>query len=60
MTASIFTLQINLFTQSPFEFVFPTPLFILVVVLSLVVSIAGSYFAARKYRRKEIAIALRG
>jgi len=60
LTASIVTLQINLFTESPFEFVFPTALFVLVVVLAITVSIAGSYFAARQYRRKEVAIALRG
>ena len=60
LTASIVTLQINLFTESPFQFVFPTALFILVVVLAIAVSVAGSYFAARQYRRKEVAIALRG
>ena len=60
LTASIVTLQTNLFTESPFVFEFPVALFIIVVVLSGVVAIAGSYFAARKYKRLEVAIALRG
>lgn len=54
------TLQTNLFSDNPFEFVFPGSVFALVAILALVVAVVGSYIPANKFRHKDIAIALRG
>jgi len=59
-TAVVLTLQILLFSELPFYFNFPTELFVMVVILSLVVAVLGSYLPANEFRKKEIAIALRG
>jgi len=53
------TLQFNLFTQLPFTFDFPYALFSSVLVMSILVAIAGSYFPALSIKRKDIAIALK-
>jgi len=60
VTAVVLTLQINLFTELPFEFNFPSELFALVIILSLVIAVLGSYYPAKEFQKKEIAIALRG
>ncbi|KAI9140455.1 FtsX-like permease family-domain-containing protein [Paraphysoderma sedebokerense] len=60
ITAITLSLQFNLFTEMPFSFSFPTYLFIFVVGMSLLVSVLGSYFPAREFRKKQIAIALKG
>jgi hypothetical protein len=54
------TLQFNLFTELPFTFDFPVALFIVVVVMSFAVAVAGSYFPALKFKRKRIASVLKG
>jgi len=59
-TAIILTLQTLLFSELPFEFNFPTELFVMVMLLSLLVAVLGSYFPSEEYRKKEIAISLRG
>ena len=59
-TAIILTLQIDLFSELPFTFNFPTTLFFPVVVFSLIVAVVGSYLPTEEFRKKEIAIALRG
>jgi len=53
------TLQFNLFTQLPFTFDFPYILFSSVLIMSILVAIAGSYFPALTIKRKDIAIALK-
>jgi len=59
-TATTLTLQFNLFTELPFSFQFPYPLFIVVLIMSFVVSVLGSYWPARAFKQKPIAIALKG
>ena len=51
---------INLFTELPFTYTFPTALFSSVVVTSYVVAILGSYIPATSLREKQIALVLRG
>lgn len=60
ITGSLLTLQLNLFYQNPFSLVFPVPLYILVVVLSLFVAVLGSYAPAAELKKLEVAIALKG
>jgi ABC-type antimicrobial peptide transport system permease subunit len=54
------TLQFNLFTELPFKMDFPVVLFVVVVSMSFIVAVAGSYFPARKFKRKPIATVLKG
>jgi len=58
--ACTLTLQFNLFTELPFVFLFPTTIFITLTVLSLIVSVAGSFFPTRELVKYPIAIILRG
>ncbi|KAL7747024.1 hypothetical protein RI367_007637 [Sorochytrium milnesiophthora] len=60
MTAITLTLQFNLFTEMPFTFRFPVPLFSSVVAMSLVVAVIGSFLPANEIRKKQIALALKG
>ncbi|ORZ31776.1 FtsX-like permease family-domain-containing protein [Catenaria anguillulae PL171] len=60
LTALVLTLQFGLFTEMPFSFGFPVPLYVTVTVLSLVVAVAGSWYPATEFARKKIAIALKG
>ncbi|KNC51045.1 uncharacterized protein AMSG_07026 [Thecamonas trahens ATCC 50062] len=59
LTAVALTLQMGLFTESPFVFQFPTLLFCVVVVLSIGVTLIGSWLPARSIMGKEIAIVLK-
>eukprot|EP00698_Gefionella_okellyi_P021274 TRINITY_DN6854_c0_g1_i1.p1 TRINITY_DN6854_c0_g1~~TRINITY_DN6854_c0_g1_i1.p1 ORF type:complete len:1082 (+),score=291.51 TRINITY_DN6854_c0_g1_i1:95-3340(+) len=54
------TLQFNLFTESPFQFAFPTALFVAVVVMSIAVALIGSYIPAQAVTKREIALVIRG
>ncbi|KAJ3175931.1 hypothetical protein HDU87_005595 [Geranomyces variabilis] len=60
LVAIAVALQYNLFTELPFQFLFPTSLYIAVVVLSFVVSIAGSYLPGKPYALERIASVLKG
>ena len=54
------TLQFNLFLENPFQFEFPTTIFVSVLVISLVLSVAGSYLPASRFGTKPISSVLRG
>ncbi|KAI8922175.1 FtsX-like permease family-domain-containing protein [Powellomyces hirtus] len=60
LVALAVAMQFNLFTQLPFTFLFPTGLYIAVVILSFVVSIAGSYLPSKPYALERIATVLKG
>jgi len=53
-------LQFNLFTEMPFQFIFPYTLFFTVVGMSIIVAVLGSYLPAKELTRKAIAQALKG
>lgn len=54
------TLQFNLFTESPFDFVFPTALFLLCLLGSIALALAASYWPARAVGRRPIASVVKG
>jgi len=54
------TLQFNLFTELPFQFSFPVPLYTSVMCLSIAVAIFGSYLPARKLANRQISRVIRG
>ena len=54
------TLQFNLFTEQPFEFIFPTSLFVLTFVLLVVVAVVSAYYPAMRIARVRIAQVLKG
>jgi ABC-type antimicrobial peptide transport system permease subunit len=54
------TLQADLFSELPFQMHFPTVLFFSILIMSLVVSVFGSYIPANALRNKKIASALKG
>ncbi|KAJ3372407.1 hypothetical protein GGF31_001848 [Allomyces arbusculus] len=60
ITAVTVTLQFNLFTEMPMVLAFPSGLYAFVVVFSVVVAVAGSWYPASQYRQKKIAMALKG
>lgn len=60
LTSITLTLQFNLFTELPFQFTMPATLFTLLIIASVVVSLAGSYFPAQEYAKKRIASVLKG
>ncbi|KNE73088.1 hypothetical protein AMAG_17243 [Allomyces macrogynus ATCC 38327] len=60
ITAVTVTLQFNLFTEMPMTLAFPSGLYTFVVVFSIVVAVAGSWYPASQYRQKKIAMALKG
>jgi ABC-type antimicrobial peptide transport system permease subunit len=53
------TLQFNLFTEFPFKFAFPYTLFFVVLAMSLLVAVLGSYLPARLLGKRNIAVALK-
>lgn len=60
LVASTLTLQFNLFTEMPFEFNFPTGLFVLTLLGSIVLAVVASFFPARAIARLDIAGVLKG
>mmetsp|Transcript_56701 Transcript_56701/g.139396 ORF Transcript_56701/g.139396 Transcript_56701/m.139396 type:complete len:178 (+) Transcript_56701:526-1059(+) len=60
LQALTLTLQFNLFTELPFVFDFPYLIFSLVLAMSVLVALAGSYFPTRAFAKKAIASALKG
>ncbi|KAJ3299821.1 hypothetical protein HK104_006755 [Borealophlyctis nickersoniae] len=60
ITSYALTLQSNLFTNLPFSFYFPIGLYLIVTLLSVVVSVAGSYLPAQVYAKEKIALVLKG
>jgi ABC-type antimicrobial peptide transport system permease subunit len=60
LQATTLTLQFNLFTELPFTFDFPLPLYATVIVLSTGAALGGSVFPARKFQRRPIAQVLKG
>jgi len=54
------TVQLNLFTELPFWFQFPYLLFFGVLVMSVGVAVAGSYFPLKTYKEKPISAVLKG
>lgn len=60
LVASTLTLQFNLFTEMPFEFNFPTALFVLTLLGSIALAMVASYFPARAIARLDIAGVLKG
>ncbi|KAJ3048749.1 hypothetical protein HK097_010242 [Rhizophlyctis rosea] len=60
LVALAVTLQLNLWTQLPFHFYFPTVLYCCTVAASFVVSLLGSYLPARNRAREKIAVILKG
>jgi len=54
------TLQFNLFTEQPFEFIFPTSLFVLTFVLLVAVAVVSAYYPAMRIARVRIAQVLKG
>lgn len=60
VTAVTLTLQSNLFSEMQFMLEFPTTLFSVTVVLSLVLATLGSYFPITEFNRASISTALKG
>jgi len=54
------TLQLDLFTELPFWFEFPYVLFFGVLLMSVGVAVAGSYFPATRFKGKAISAVLKG
>lgn len=54
------TLQADLFSELAFQMHFPTLLFSSILIMSVVVSVFGSYIPANALRQKKIASALKG
>lgn len=54
------TLQLDLFTELPFWFEFPSVLFFGVLLMSVGVAVAGSYFPASRFKGKAISAVLKG
>jgi len=60
LVAITLTLEFNIFMELPFSFDFPVTLFFIVLSMSFVVAIIGSYIPARAFRLKPIASTLKG
>ena len=60
VTSVAVALQSNLFDEMPFEFLFPTTLFVLIILSSLALAIVGSYAPIQTYAKKPIAVVLKG
>lgn len=60
VVAITLVLQLLLFTELPFEFLFPVEIFCLTFGLGLVTAIGGSYFAVKEIREKSIANVTKG
>uniref|UniRef100_A0A0G4HS92 ABC3 transporter permease C-terminal domain-containing protein n=1 Tax=Chromera velia CCMP2878 TaxID=1169474 RepID=A0A0G4HS92_9ALVE len=54
------TLQFNLFTELPFEFAFPLPMFLVMLLLSVLTAIWGSYLPTMKMASVPISFLVRG
>ncbi|ORX53870.1 hypothetical protein BCR36DRAFT_348918 [Piromyces finnis] len=59
-SATILTMQFNLFMQLPFTLSFPFYMFFEMVFLSLIVAIIGSYVPGKHYAEKPINIVIKG
>ncbi|KAH7820045.1 putative permease family protein [Monocercomonoides exilis] len=57
--AIILTVQMTMFSEMPFQYHFPAPLFGVTIFLSVAVAIFGSILAARDMKNKDIAIVIR-
>lgn len=60
VVAITLTLQILMFTELPFKFVFPTEIFLLTFLGGGVTAILGSYLAVLEIRDKSISTILKG
>ena len=60
LTSVTITLQFNLFGELPFVLQIPTVMYCILVLSSLGVAVAGSYYPAMEYGRKRIANVLKG
>ncbi|RKP17956.1 hypothetical protein ROZALSC1DRAFT_30291 [Rozella allomycis CSF55] len=60
VTAVALTLQFNLFTEMPFAFYMNVPLFVVLILFSLVVSCLGAYLPAAEIKDKPVAFVIKG
>ncbi|EPZ33956.1 hypothetical protein O9G_003476 [Rozella allomycis CSF55] len=60
VTAIALTLQFNLFTEMPFAFYMNVPLFVVLILFSLVVSCLGAYLPAAEIKDKPVAFVIKG
>ena len=58
--AIILTSQFLLFTELPFEFIFPTEMFCVTFILGILTALLASYFATKEIREKPIANIVKG
>lgn len=54
------TLQFNVFLEAPFTFAFPTPLFLAMLIMSILSALLGSWLPCRHLSKIEIASVIRG
>lgn len=60
IVAITITLQILMFVELPFVFIFPTNMFLLTFIGGILTAIFGSYFAVKEIRDKTISTILKG
>ncbi|KRX08929.1 hypothetical protein PPERSA_09033 [Pseudocohnilembus persalinus] len=60
ITAVAVTAQLLMFMEFPFTFIFPWTMFSVTFVLSIVISVGGSYYAIKEFKDRSIANIVKG
>ena len=60
VVAVCITLQLVMFTELPFTFVFPTSMFLVTFLGGFLTALLGSYFAVRDIRDRSISNIIKG
>ncbi len=60
VVAVTLTLQFLMFTELPFNFIFPYGMFFTTFISGLVIAVFGSYFALAEFKDKPIASIVKG
>ena len=60
LIAIALTIQMGIFTELPFVFLFPTIIFLLTFIGGLITAVMSSYLAVKEIRDKPISLILKG